>query len=88
MGEKRTPAKFVEDWLKNLTIMIPLLSALGLTSLYGNSDTVKRFVHGSPITVDGKPEVTPINYDRIIKDLIKLHKKQQKQINANTRWHQ
>jgi hypothetical protein len=83
MSEKRTPAKFVEDWLKNLTIMLPLLSALGLTSLYGNSETVKKWVHGSPLTVEEvTPDVNPVNYDRIIKELIELNKKQDGRMKA------
>lgn len=84
----RTPAKFVHDWLTNLVILVPLLSGLGGAAIYGNSDTVKKMIHGSPLTVDGKPEVTPINYDRIIKDLIELNKQQDIKIGKLQEWHE
>lgn len=98
MSETRTIGQKVHQWLTNLTILIPILSALGLSSIYGNSDTVKKWVHGkpSPLTVEEvTPEVEQINYDRIIKELIALNKKQddrmsdmQLQINKLKEWHE
>lgn len=76
---ERTIGQKVGQWLSNLTVMIPLISALGLSSIYGNSETVKEMIHGkkSPLTTQNvTPDVEPVNYDRILKELIELNKKQ------------
>jgi hypothetical protein len=80
---ERTLGQKVGQWLQNLTVMIPLLSTLGFGAIYGNSDTVKKWVHGSPLTVEEvTPDVNPVNYDRIIKELIELNKKQDGRMKA------
>lgn len=86
MDEPRTFGQKVHQWLTNLTILIPLLSALGLGTLYGNSDTVRNWVHdsnNSPLTVKKvTPEIEPVNYDRIIKELIELNQGQDEKIDV------
>jgi len=74
----RTPAQFVSDWLKNLTLMIPLLSALGLSSIYGNSQTAKNFIHGKPEPI----VIEQQNYDLIINQLLDNDAKQLKVIES------
>jgi len=78
---ERTFGQKVGQWLSNLTVMIPLLSTLGLSSIYGNSDTVKRLVNDFLFTADGTPIVTPDNRDKVLTDLIEANKKRDIKIN-------
>jgi hypothetical protein len=92
----QTPGQRGGQWITNLKSVIALWAALGLSITYGTSDTVRGWVHNSPLTIEEvTPEIEPVNYDRIIKELIEQNKGQntrmdgmQKQINKNMRWHE
>ena len=95
MGD-RTFGQKVGQWLNNWVVTVSLISSLGGAAIYGNSETVKGWVHSSPLTVhEVTPEVNSENYDRVLKEIIKQNKGQnarmdgmQKQININKDWHE
>ena len=71
---ERTIGQKVHQWITNLTILIPVIAALTGGALYGNSETVKDFVHGKP---SPKPVIIEKeNYDLIINQLIENDKRQ------------
>ena len=102
MVDKRTPAKFVHDWLTNLKVVITLITTIGLSSLYGNSETVKSLIHSKPGIVEIKPVPTikPVehkhdNHNARFSKIEKRVKKLETKVNANTinittnsRWHE
>jgi hypothetical protein len=89
MSERTWGQKFGQ-WLNNWVVLASIFSSLGGAALYGNSDTVKEFVHGksSPLTVEDITPVAPENYDRVIKEIIDKLKTQGEDIKTLKEWHE
>ena len=87
MVDKRTPAKFVHDWLTNLKVVITLITTIGLSSIYGNSETVKSLVHSKPEIVEPiVVEVKPVEHKHDNHNA--RFSKIESQITKLRRWHE
>lgn len=97
MVTERTLGQKVEQWITNLKLLIPFISLLGLSSIYGNSETVKNLVHGKPEVVPAEPKlvvevlpaVKPVehkhdNHNARFSKIEKRVKKLETKVNANT----
>ena len=87
---ERTLGQKVEQWLTNLKLIIPIVSLLGLSSIYGNSETVKNMVHGKPEIAE--PVVVEVKQVKPVEHKHDNHNarfsKIESQITKLRRWHE
>ncbi|MCZ6897690.1 MAG: hypothetical protein O7D95_03125 [Betaproteobacteria bacterium] len=93
---ERTLGQKVHQWMTNVMVVIPLLGLLGGTAIYGNSETVKTWIHGDKAVTTEDPVLQALltaNADQevardvLTKELEKQRVSLQSQINTLKAWH-
>ncbi|MCZ6898267.1 MAG: hypothetical protein O7D95_06145 [Betaproteobacteria bacterium] len=94
---ERTTGQKVGQWLTNLSVLLPLIGALGAGTIYGNSETVKTWIHGDKAVTTEDPVLQAlltanaaqeVASDELTKELEKQRASLQSQINKLKEWHQ
>jgi hypothetical protein len=96
MGD-RTIGQKVHQWITNIAVLIPLLGGLGAATIYGNSETMKTWIHGDKAVTTEDPVLQAlltanaaqeIARDTLAKELEKQRASLQSQINTLKGWHE